>query len=309
MRKCRICGKPAIAYSREYRGWLCPEHYSRLVEGKVDRCIKRHALLTGVERLGVAVSGGKDSVGLLYILHRLYQGKIKLFGIHVNLGIQGFSEESLRIVKKHFEHLGIDYRIINLKQEYGFTIDKAARLFRAKKISRPPCSVCGTVKRYIINKVAIEEQLDAVATGHNLDDITAFSFIDISTGRINELAKMTPRQERSHPLLVPRIRPLCLATNKDMEIYAKAMNLELVGLACPHKPGERRLRMAVEESLHSLESRIPGFKAMMAENLWLKLIPLLPRRREELGTCTVCGMPSSSEVCSFCRIRSLLLAE
>jgi len=116
------------------------------------------------QRVAVAVSGGKDSVSLLHALWRLRERLgVELVGVTIDLGIRGYSEEYVGVAVENFEKLGVPYRVVRLA-DYGFTIDSATRL------RRPVCSVCGTVKRYLLNKVARELGAHVVATGHTLDD-------------------------------------------------------------------------------------------------------------------------------------------
>ncbi|MCE4614621.1 MAG: tRNA 2-thiocytidine biosynthesis TtcA family protein [Desulfurococcales archaeon] len=309
MARCRICGKPGYVYVDEYKGYLCKEHYSRFIESKVDRCVKRYALLGGVKRLLIGLSGGKDSTTLSYVLHKLYGDKIEMEGIHIDLGIPEYSKESREIVYKLSYLIGINVTYVDLRREYGFSIKKAADYYFSKKINRPPCSVCGTVKRYILNKYALENGFNAIATGHNLDDILRFATTNIVTGQILELAKQLPGEESTHPKLVMKIRPLCLISNKEASNYIVANRLPIVKKPCPYKPPEKKLAAMLAGKIEEIESIIPGFKSMYITNLWSKLIPSIKAKPKKLNECKICGMPTSGKVCSFCRIRRILAEE
>ncbi|MCE4606614.1 MAG: tRNA 2-thiocytidine biosynthesis TtcA family protein [Desulfurococcales archaeon] len=309
MAKCRICGKPGFVYVSEYKGYLCKEHYSRFIESKVDRCVKRFALLRGIKRLLIGLSGGKDSIALLYIMNRLYGDKIELEGLHINLGIPGYSGESQQIVDKLSSITGIKVSFINLCADYGFSIKKAADYYFKKRINRPPCSVCGTVKRYLLNKYAVEKGFDAVATGHNLDDILRFASTNIVTGDVSNLVKQVPREESTHPKIVTKIRPLCYLSNKETLNYVEANNLPIVRTTCPYKPSERKLAPMLASKIGEIEAVIPGFKSMYINNLWRKIIPSIKTEPVELNECEICGMPTSIKVCSFCKIRHILTSD
>jgi uncharacterized protein (TIGR00269 family) len=306
MGKCRICGSPGFTYVPEYKGYLCREHYSKFIQAKVDRCIKRYGLLRGVKRLLVGLSGGKDSVSLLHILSELYRGKLEIKALFINLGIPVYSNESMKASMKAASLAGVDIDVVDVREEYGFTIKDAADLFFNKRISRPPCSVCGTVKRYILNKHAVENGFDAVATGHNLDDFTRFSAINIVTGRVRDLVKLVPREEPIHPKMATKIKPLCFVSNEETRKYVVANDLPVVESLCPYKPPQRKLNTLITEKIDDIESEIPGFKSMFIKNLWTKLLPALSAPREQLRECEVCGMPSSGRVCSFCRLREAI---
>jgi uncharacterized protein (TIGR00269 family) len=304
--KCKICGKPGFIYVAEYKGYLCREHYSRFIESKVDRCIKRHSLLKGVRRLLIGISGGKDSIVLAYILKKLYGHNIEMEGLHIDLGIPDYSNESAKTVDKLASLIGLEVTYINLEKEYGFSIREAADYYFRGKLNRPPCSVCGTVKRYILNRYSIENGFDAIATGHNLDDITRFASMDIVTGQVLELTKQVPREESIHPKLVTRIRPLCFISDAETRRYVEANELPVVEASCPYKPPERKLSQILSTKIEEIEKAVPGFKLMYINNLWSKLIPSIKKQTNMLNECEICGMPTSGRVCSFCRIRRIL---
>ena len=306
MAKCRICGRPGFVYIKEYRGYLCKEHYSRFIESKVDRCIKRFALLRGIKRLLIGLSGGKDSTALFYIMSKLYGNKVELEGLHINLGIPEYSMESMKIIDKLSSITGIKVSYIDLSKEYGFSIKKAADHYFNRRINRPPCSICGTVKRYLLNKYAFENGFDAVATGHNLDDILRFATTNIVTGQISDLVKQIPREESFHPKLITRIRPLCYLSNKEILHYVEASSLPIVRTNCPYKPPATKLAPMISSKMEEIESVIPGFKSMYITNLWGKIIPSIKTEPVTIKECEICGMPTSGKICSFCRIRRIL---
>ncbi len=303
--RCVICGSQGWTYVHEYRGYLCRDHYQRYIEAKVDRCIKRQGLLNGVDKVLIALSGGKDSSVLAVVMKKLYSWRIRLAGLHIDLGIPGYSESARKSVLELSNRIELPIEIVKL-QDYGFTIKEAADLYRKGVFNRPPCSVCGTVKRYLINLYAYEKGFEAIATGHNLDDLLLFSSMDIVTGDVTSLSKLLPRQDEGHPKLVPRIRPLCLLTNRETELYTEAAELPVSREKCPYKPPPRRLRSVLSEELDSIEEKVRGFKHMYAASLWSSIIPSLSIGKPVLRECSICGMPSSGRVCSFCRIRESL---
>ncbi len=304
MRRCTICGERAVARAAPGRRYLCAKHYVEHFERRVARTVEKYKLLRGVERLLVAVSGGKDSVALLHALHRLYGDRVELVGLTIDLGIEGYSSPQVEAAKRNFEALGVEYRVVRLSKEYGFTIDEASR--RRKLVRRPTCSVCGIVKRYIMNSVALEVSADAVATGHNLDDLSLFTLMSIAQGRVDDLVKLAPRTERAGRL-VSRIRPLALVSGKETLTYVVVLGAPFHHENCPHAPSDG-LRPKLSAMLEALEDSVPEFRRMMYTNIVSNLLPRITRPAEvETQTCMVCGMPASGKTCSFCRIRLRLV--
>src|SRR5947207_13320468 len=117
------------------------------------------------ERVLMAVSGGKDSLGAWEILVDL---GYETDGLYLGLGIGGYSDASGRYARDFAAARGLTLREVDIPGEYGFDIETAAATVR-----RPPCGACGLSKRHLFNQAALDGGYDVVATGHNLDDEAA----------------------------------------------------------------------------------------------------------------------------------------
>lgn len=244
--------------------------------------------------LFVAVSGGKDSVALLHSLWRI-RGElgIRIVAYHINLGIPTFSEKSEEVVRSLSRDLGIPLVITDLERDFGFTVPEASRA-----TGRKPCSVCGIVKRYLQNRVPRELGASAVATGHNADDFAKFALKDLYSGEALWLSKISRILASEDPLLLPKLRPLIHRTGEEILTYVEENDLPYVRERCPLAPRRDRFLEVVTVA----EGIIPGFRKGLvrgAERLSKSLKPRTP----PLVRCSICGEPSSTDPCSFCRLR------
>ncbi|MEM0173235.1 MAG: TIGR00269 family protein [Sulfolobaceae archaeon] len=308
--RCSKCQNKAII-SIKYAGlYLCKEHLNEWLESRVQRTIEKYKMISKNDVVAVAVSGGKDSTTLLHVLHKLSNKMgFEIIGLNIDLGIDGgyeYSKKSTEIARKNFEMLGIKYRIIRLKEEFGFGIDDTKN-----KTSRPVCSTCGIVKRYLLNRFAKEMGANVLATGHNLNDIAQFILAGYVNGDVNNLSKLSPVLPAEFGF-IKKIKPLFLIPEKEIMTYAISNNIQFVYDSCPHT--FRRIggvmQTSIRRSLEELEERVPGIMLRLVENFEEKIRPLLEIRteKEELNFCKECGMPTSKgrELCSFCAIRSKL---
>lgn len=94
--KCRKCGDSAVINMRQHKLALCREHYLEWLPEQVERAIDKYKMFARSDRVLVAVSGGKDSLGLWDILHSLgYQTE----GVYIGLGsMAGSATPTTRIV-------------------------------------------------------------------------------------------------------------------------------------------------------------------------------------------------------------------
>ncbi len=257
-----------------------------------------------MNRVLAAVSGGKDSVAMLYALAGI--DGIELHVFFIDLGIPGYSEESLRVVKSHAEALGLPLHVERLAR-YGFTIRDAAVLREKRLLGRPVCSVCGTVKRYLLNRYAVEHGFDAVATGHTMDDILGFYLASLSSrDALPGIAKLAPYTPGSHRLAA-RIRPLYFLTDAEAAMYVEARGLEIVSSKCPYAPRrEKGLRLTLKKMLMEVDREHPGYRLMLSSTLADHVSGVFSAAYppEPMGLCSVCGYPSSTDPCSFCRLRT-----
>jgi uncharacterized protein (TIGR00269 family) len=309
--KCSKCDNSAIIKIPYANIYLCKDHFIQWFEIRFEKTIKEYKMVKVGDKVAVAVSGGKDSTTLLHLMVNLAKKMdFEVIGINIDLGIDegtNYSRKSTEFAKRNFEILGIKYRIVNLKEEYGFTISDTKG-----KLSRPVCSTCGIVKRYLINKIAIQEGANVVATGHNLNDMAQFILSGYINGDIISLYKLKPilPEEKG---FIKKIKPLFLTPEKEILTYALVKGIPFIYDSCPFTfriggPMQDTLR----RSLEGIEEKIPGSMMRLVKNFEEKIRPMIENyvlKEEELSTCKSCGMPTAKgrELCSFCAIRNKII--
>jgi len=243
--------------------------------------VKSQGMVKKGERVLVALSGGKDSVFLAYSLAQAFE--IGLF--HIDLGIGEFSKESREVVEGVAKDLGAPLFIYDLKKEWGLSLPEIAR-----RLSKSPCSVCGTLKRYYSLYTAAKQGYDAVATGHNLDDVVSFLLYGAGTGQRPSLSPTTTTL-----LGIRKIKPLFYFPEEKIETYAK--NLPHTRTSCPF--GREAPTKAIRRCLKGIEERVPGFRKALL-TFFLKNTP---EEETSPNRCKYCGMPSYGNTCSVCKMR------
>lgn len=296
MAKCSICGGPAVAYIRYQRRYLCDRHFVEYVESKIRRAISRYKMIRQGYRVLVPVSGGKDSATVLTALSKLSREfGFEVVALHIDLGIGDYSVKSKEASIKAASKLGVPLIVVSVKEITGYTIPELAR-----KARRPVCSVCGLVKRYIINLVAVELGADAVALGHNADDLAVYSMKSFITQDLSNISKLGPKTESIKGLAVGRIRPLYEVYEKESYLYALLTETPFLHEECPNvdfSSMENRLKVHI----NSLEEEKPGVKITMLRNM-AKRIRDYPKPQLPISRCRHCGLLSSGDECSFCRL-------
>ncbi len=294
---------PAVTFVRYQRRYLCSRHYMEFIEGKVRRALKRYRMIGEGDTVLVAVSGGKDSAAVLGALVRLSREmKYRVVALHIDLGIGEYSRKSREAAVSLASKLGIPLIIIDLKEAIGVTIPELARLSK-----RPVCSVCGLVKRYVTNAVAVEIGANALALGHNADDLAVYNLKSFINQDLEAISKLGPKTESIEGVAVGRIRPLYEVYEKEAFLYAFLLGVPFIHDECPYVDS-RSIERRLKETLNVLENERPGTKMMMVRNL-AKRIRDYPKPVGFISRCRVCGLISSGEVCSFCRLTSKTLGE
>ena len=307
------------------------------IEKKVVETIEKYALISEGDKVVVALSGGKDSTSVLYILKKL---GYDVSGLLIDLKLGEWSEIHNRNMRAFCEELGVLLTIVDLKDELGQGICFIKAVLKKQK-GLTGCSVCGTVKRWILNKWAKKLGGDKLVTGHNLDDEaqnvlmnflkgnlrlgiragpkTGFRGFGVSGVRDELAAGFVQRVKSSSECqslsvsefesgevagFVQRVKPLFFVAESEIGKYALAKKFDILYDRCPCAFGTYRVEtrgwmgcVSDEEKLKIVEGwqakigdfrGVSGFRGFGVSG--------------ELKVCGECGEPSSSELCSFCKI-------
>ena len=147
---------------RRHNAAFCAECFLHHARQQVRKAIDEFDMFQADERVLVAVSGGKDSLGLWDLLLDLGYAAD---GLYLGLGIGAYSSASYDHARAFAASRDAQLRVIDLPADYGYDIPGGAAAAR-----RAPCSACGLSKRHLFNRAAVDGGYDVVATGHNLDD-------------------------------------------------------------------------------------------------------------------------------------------
>jgi uncharacterized protein (TIGR00269 family) len=276
-----------------------------MFDKRFRKTVSVHQMLKKGDRVAVGLSGGKDSTVLLHSLAELRKDlPFEIVAITIDEGIEGYRARTLGIAKKECGKLGIEQVILRFDTETGKTLDEAmARGKMGPDDNEPaalPCTHCGVLRRYLLNKGARQAKATKLALGHNLDDMAQTVLMNIMRNEPARLARLSEPLMKSDRF-VRRIRPLMLSPERENAIYAMLKGIDIEHVECPY--ARFAFRSHVRKMLNDTEVRYPGtkFKVVnaffdMEEGLRMQFGKARP-----LSECSSCGEPCSGSVCMFCK--------
>jgi uncharacterized protein (TIGR00269 family) len=271
------------------------------IEKKVKETIKKYKLCNKKEKILVALSGGKDSSVVAYLLKKF---GYNIEGFYINLGIEGIEEDYLRIVKELSQKLQIKLHVYNLKKEFGNSIGLIIKEVQNTKEGKnlKNCAICGVVKKWIMNREARRLNFNKIATGHNLDDEVQTFLINILKGspqlNINSGAITKNKKDKK---FVTRIKPLFYCDENDIREYSKKKELPVIYKKCPYLTDSYRLK--VREFVDNLRTKDKENIIKNFELIYPKIKRLnLEKSKSMINYCEKCGEPSRDKICKMCKL-------
>jgi len=264
------------------------------VEKEVADAIKKYDLISDGDKVVVALSGGKDSTSVLYILKKL---GYDVEGLMIDLYLGQWSETHKENMKKFCEENDIRLTIVDLKEVLGQGICFIKAVLKKQK-NLTGCTVCGIIKRWILNKWAKKLGADKIVTGHNLDDEAQNVLMNFLKGNILLGVNSSPATGgKAVKGFAQRIKPLFFVPENDIREYAKKKKFDILYDKCPCSFETYRA-----DTRDWLDNISDGEKLAIVEN-FQKIVPKLRKENVmELKTCKRCGEPSRSELCNYCKI-------
>ncbi|MEK6939139.1 MAG: TIGR00269 family protein [Nanoarchaeota archaeon] len=311
--QCTKCSNNAVINLQH--GNLCKHHFIDYFEEKVFKTINKYQLIGRNEKLCVAVSGGKDSLTVLYLTKKyLEKNNIpvddNLVALAVDEGIDNYREHTLVDLKKFCSEHAVPLTIVSFEQELGKTLDKAYPIVN-KDTNKRPCNVCGVWRRYLLNKHAKKLGVDKVITGHNLDDeaqaivMNMFKANTTLAGRLGPISGLG-----EHDLFVQRVKPLYFCAEKEVRLYALLKNFQIKFSECPYS--KEGYRHHIQEMLNDFEHKYKGTKQGIV-NSFLAMLPLLQdqEKQQTIGAnkiqqCSKCQEASNKDVCNACLMKETI---
>ena len=303
--KCDLCGCREAFFRRQYSGVkLCRKCFVDSIEEKARGTIAKYGMFRFDDRIAVAVSGGKDSVGLLHVLAKLERRHLKaeLVAVTVDEGIKGYRDEALEIALENCRELDVEHHVVSFRNLFGLTFDEIMKRMRSRDdVGVTSCAVCGVLRRKALNKAARKVEADKLATAHTLDDEVQTFILNILHGDVLRIAKEKPLTDEVHVKLVPRAKPFCEVPEVETALYAYVKGIRFQSTPCPY--AQEALRNEARTMLNGMEERHPGMKFTIFKSIE-KIRPALEETasNEELHECVECGEPSTLKVCRTCQL-------
>jgi tRNA 2-thiocytidine biosynthesis protein TtcA len=225
----------------------------KAVRRAVGKAINHYNMIADGDRIAVGVSGGKDSLSLLWILReRLSRIPIdySLVAVHVDLGFEGGAAPLIEGYCKEAGHLvHVEYT------DYGIRS-------HSEENTENPCFLCARLRRKRLFEVTHELGCNKLALGHNMDDIIETLFLNMCYS--GEMSTMVPCQPFFEGELVV-IRPLAHVDEKALDRFAKTRGFPAFVNPCPSAKTSKRLEIKrMLEGLYENNDKIKGniFRSM-----------------------------------------------
>jgi tRNA-5-methyluridine54 2-sulfurtransferase len=292
--KCRICGAQASIRLPQYNTAFCSSDFIAFIDKRVAETIRRYCRISEHDKMLVAVSGGKDSLALWHLANKLgYPAD----GIHIHLGINTYSDASFEKTKAMADRLNRRLFFFSLPEAFRIGIKDLSRIMK-----RPPCSLCGMIKRYVMNRACTEHGYSVLATGHNLDDEASALLGNLLHWKEEYLWKKAVALEAEGSHLAKKVKPFFLCSEKEAAAYAFVSGIDYVYDECPYSVGAKTL--LYKDLLNRVEDESPATKIAFVKGYLKRAekekLSSGDKKTDEKTLCATCGYPSYTKQCNFC---------
>lgn len=220
---------------------------ARLLD-RISKANKAFDLIAPGDKIMVALSGGKDSWALLYLL-RAYRQKVpfdfSIVGVNLDQGHPGFPAQ---VLIDHLTAEGFDHRVV-FKDTYSVVQAKTPE-------GKTYCALCSRMRRGILHQIAEELGCRSIALGHHRDDVAQTLLLNVFfSGRMRGMpAKL------EGPISV--IRPMVYCAESELAAYCDQVGAPI--LPCNLCGSQENLqRQEMKALLNTLEGRHPSIKGNM----------------------------------------------
>ena len=212
----------------------------------VRQAIEKYGMIQEGDHIAVGISGGKDSLTLLYALAGLrhfYPKKFTITAITVQLGLSDMDFSGVRAL---CERLEVPYEIVETQiAEIVFDVRK----------EKHPCALCAKLRKGALNEKALELGCNKIAYAHHRDDFVDTFFLSLL--QESRIASLSPQYvlERTGLTL---IRPLMLIPEAQIKGFCRKYELPVVKNSCPADGNTAREK--VRQSLGLLQKEYPDLR-------------------------------------------------
>ena len=236
------------------------------VLGSVRRADEKYGMIEDGDRIAVGISGGKDSLMLLFALsiYKKFSKKdFQIVAITVDLGFRPFDVSP---IKEFCEKLGVEYKVI--PSEIGDVV------FNVRK-EKNPCALCANMRRGALNNGAKEANCNKVALAHHRDDaIETLLMSMFFESRMNTFAPVTYLSR----IDLKVIRPFIYVPEEILSGCAKNNELPIVNAPCPIDG--KTSRQDIKDLIKELSNKFPDLHEKLLHaldntetyNLWDKYV-------------------------------------
>lgn len=215
----------------------------------VRKAVDDYQMIEDGDKIAIGISGGKDSLTLLYALNNLkifYPKKFEICAITVDLG---FDNLNLTKIEELCQELKVEYHIIKT--------NIADIVFHDRKESNP-CSLCAKMRKGALNEAMKEAGCNKIAYAHHKDDVVETMLLSlIYEGRFHTFAPVTYLDRMDLTV----IRPLLYMNEMDVIGFVKKYNVPVVKSPCPADGYTKREYAG--DLLKQLNQENPGAKNRM----------------------------------------------
>lgn len=215
----------------------------------VRRAVDDYHMIDEGDRIAVGISGGKDSLTLLYALNglrRFYPLHFDIHGVTVDLGFENLKLDRIREL---CASMGVEYTVVKT--------DIAQVIFEERK-EENPCSLCAKMRKGALNQAIRDAGCNKIAYAHHKDDVVETMLMSlIFEGRFHTFAPVTYLDRMELTVL----RPLMYMNEADVIGFVHKYDVPVVKSPCPADGYTKR--EYVKNLLRSLNLENPGVKERM----------------------------------------------
>lgn len=213
----------------------------------VRRAVSDYNMIKNGDKIAVGISGGKDSLTLLYALNglrRFYPEKFDIVALTVDLG---FEIQNFDTIEQFCKDMNVEYHVIKT--------EIADIVFENRK-ETAPCSLCAKMRKGALNETAKKLGCNKIAYAHHCDDMIETMFLSlIYEGRFHCFSPVTYLDRMGLTV----IRPLMYTPEADVIGFSRKYELPIAKNPCPVDGHTKR--EYVKNLVRQLNKENPGCKA------------------------------------------------